>query len=318
VASALLRGTYSQGFRAPSILELYQGTRNTNFQAVDPCNGGGAGRPGCAGIPATYNQNQFGGGTINGVVSGNENLNPETADTVSVGLALTPESLPGASWTLDWFKIEVNDAIASQTATQLLQACALRQTYCDLINRAPSGEVILLRQAVVNLASIEVSGIDSTLRYAFDTDIGRFSTVLDVSYLERFRTTIVQPTGVVTVDDRAGKSDQPRSTFPRVKGQGSLRYSRNGLEAAYKARYIGSSKDVPGNAVNGGSLASITYHDLQLAYSFADSKYRVALGIDNFTDEQPPASAANNPINFDIYTYDIRGRYVYATFGVKF
>ena len=318
IASALVRGTYSQGFRAPSILELYQGTRNTNFQAVDPCNGGGAGKPGCAGVPSTYNQNQFGGGTINGVVSGNANLAPETADTLSLGLALTPDFLPGASWTVDWFKIEVDDAIASQTATQLLQACAIRQTYCDLVNRAPTGEVTLLRQAVVNLSSIEVSGIDTTLRYAFDTGIGRFTTVLDVSYLDRFRTTIAQPDGSVTVDDRAGKSDQPRSTFPRVKGQASLRYARGGLDAGYKARYIGSSRDVPGNAVNGGTLRSITYHDLQLGYSFGDSRYRVAVGADNVTDEQPPASAANNPINFDIYTYDIRGRYFYATFGVNF
>jgi outer membrane receptor protein involved in Fe transport len=318
VESVLVRGTYSQGFRAPSILELYQGTRNTNFQAVDPCNGGGAGRPGCAGVPVTYNQNQFGGGTINGVVAGNTNLKPETADTVALGLALTPQSLPGLSWTVDWFKIEVDDAIASQTATQLLQACALRQTYCDLINRAPSGEVLLLRQAVVNLSRIEVSGIDSTLRYGFDTDLGRFESVLDVSYLERFRTRILQPDGTVTVDDRAGKSDQPRSTFPRVKGQAGLRYSRNGFEAGYKARYIGSSKDIPGNAVNGGEVGAITYHDLQLAYGFGDTRYRVAIGVDNVTDRQPPASAANNPINFDIYTYDVRGRYMYATIGVKF
>lgn len=75
---------------------------------------------------------------------------------------------------------------------------------------------------------------------------------------------------------------------------------------------------MPGNAINGGTLDSIIYNDLQVGLSFADSKYRVALGIDNVLDEQPPASAANNPINFDIYTYDIRGRYAYLTFGAKF
>ena len=318
VTAALVRGTYSQGFRAPSILELYQGTRNTNFQAVDPCNGGGAGRPGCAGVPATYNQNQFGGGTINGVVSGNPNLGAETADTYSLGLALTPESAPGASFTFDWFKIEVEDAIASQTATQLLQACAIRQTYCDLVNRAPSGEVLLLRQAVVNLANIRVQGFDTSARYVFDTTAGRFEASLDASYLDSFRTTILQPDGSTVVDERAGKSDQPRSTFPRWKAQAGLRYGRGAFDANWKARYIGESYDVPGNAVNGGTLDSIIYNDLQLGLSFADSKYRVALGIDNALDEQPPASAANNPINFDIYTYDIRGRYVYLTFGAKF
>jgi len=318
VTSALVRGTFSQGFRAPSILELYQGTRNTNFQAVDPCNGGGAGRPGCAGVPVTYNQNQFGGGTINGVVSGNPNLEAETADTYSLGLALTPESAPGASFTFDWFKIEVEDAIASQTATQLLQACAIRQTYCDLVNRAPSGEVLLLRQAVVNLANIRVQGFDTSARYVFDTTAGRFEASLDASYLDSFRTTIVQPDGSTVVDERAGKSDQPRSTFPRWKAQAGLRYGRGAFDANWRARYIGESYDVPGNAINGGTLDSIIYNDLQLGMSFADSKYRVALGIDNVLDEQPPASAANNPINFDIYTYDIRGRYLYMTFGAKF
>ncbi|MGD9599221.1 MAG: TonB-dependent receptor [Steroidobacteraceae bacterium] len=318
VRDLLLRGTYAQGFRAPSILELYQGRRETNFQAVDPCNGGGAGLPGCAGVPPAYNQNQFGAGTINGVVSGNENLEAETADTFSAGLAFTPGFLPGAALTFDWFRIDLDNAIASQSATQLLQACAVREIYCDLIDRAPSGEVLELRQAVVNLASIHVSGFDTTLGYAFDTAAGDFVASVDASYLDSFRTTIVQPDGSTRVDERAGKSDQPRSTFPRWKGQAALRYTYGDFYAGYKARYIGSSYDVPGNSVNGGDLPAITYHDLQLAYSFAASKYRVALGVDNFTDRQPPASRANNPINFDMYTYDVRGRYLYATFHATF
>ncbi len=318
VSPLLVRGTYSQGFRAPSILELFQGTRNTNFQAVDPCNGGGAGRPGCAGVPTTYNQNQFGGGTINGVVSGNPNLDPETADTFSVGLAWTPDALPGSALTFDWFRIDVQDAIASQTATQILQACALRQVYCDLISRASSGEVLQLRQAVVNLSSIRVTGFDASARVVFDTSWGRFEPSLDSSYLHSFRTTILNPDGTSTRDERAGKSDQPRSTFPRWKAQAGLKYSRGDFDANYKARYIGGSYDVPGNAINGGNLASTIYHDLQLSLSLADSKYRFALGVDNLFDKLPAPSAANNPINFDIYTYDVRGRYLYATFGAKF
>ena len=314
----LLRGTYSQGFRAPSILELYQGTRNTNFQAVDPCNGGGAGRPGCAGVPGTYNQNQFGGGTINGIVAGNPNLEPETADTYSLGLAFTPESAPGAAFTFDWFRIDVEDAIAAQTPQQILQACANRQVFCDLVTRAASGEVVALRQAVVNLASIRVSGFDTSARWAFDTGAGRFEPSIDASYLDTFRTSTVRPDGSLLVDERAGKSDQPRSTFPRWKAQAGLRYGRGALDANWKARYIGGSYDVPNNAINGGEIGSVIYHDLQLAMSFADAKYRVALGVDNLFDKQPPASAANNPINFDIYTYDIRGRYLYATFGARF
>lgn len=318
VRDFMLRGTYSQGFRAPSILELYQGERQTNFQAVDPCNGGGAGRPGCAGVPASYNQNQFGSGAISGVTAGNRELGPETADTYSLGAAFTPTFLPRFSLTVDWFEIKVKDAIAAQTAAQILNACANRQVFCDLINRASSGEILRLNQAVVNLSRIEVSGVDATARYGFGTGFGRFEAAVDVSYLDKFKTFIPQPDGTVSVDERAGRSDQPRSTFPRWKGQASLRYFLDDFSAGWKTRYIGSSKDIPGNAVNGGHLTDVFYHDLQFGFTIDDDRMNFAFGIDNVFDRQPPASAANNPINFDIYTYDIRGRYFYATAGFKF
>jgi outer membrane receptor protein involved in Fe transport len=312
-----LRGTYSQGFRAPSILELYQGARNTNFQAVDPCNGGGAGLPGCSGVPASYNQNQFGSGAIAGVTIGNSNLEAETADTYSIGAAYTPGFLPGLSLTVDWFQITVKDAIAAQTAAQILQACANRTVFCDLIDRAPTGEILELRQAVVNLSSIEVSGVDASARYLTNLGAGKLEASVDASYLDRYRTSIPQPDGSIVVDDRAGLSNQPRSTFPHWKGQAALRWIGDELSAGWKARFIGPSDDIPGNAVNGGRIKSITYHDLQATAKVAD-RFSFTLGVDNVFDTQPPASAANNPINFDIYTYDIRGRYYYARIGADF
>ena len=318
VAPVLVRGTYSQGFRAPSILELYQGQRQTNFQTVDPCNGGGAGLPGCAGVPASYNQSQFNGGLTRGITAGNTNLKPETADTYSLGLAWTPAQAPGLSFTADQFLIKVKDAIASQTATQILQSCAKTGNFCDLVVRNPSGEVQQLTQAVVNLSRIEVSGIDTTVRYMFPAMGGKFDTALDLSYLERFRSYVPQPDGSVVIDDRAGKSDQPRSTFPRVKGQASLRYLASNYSFSWKTRYIGHSADLPNNAVNGGTVPGVSYHDLQLGYTLPGGKVNLAFGIDNVFDKQPPASAANNPINFDIYTYDVRGRYLYAKVSSKF
>lgn len=318
VSDLLVRSTFSQGFRAPSILELYQGQRQTNFQAVDPCNGGGAGLPGCAGVPLTYNQNLYGSGAIAGVTAGNTGLDAETAETVALGLAYTPNFAPGLSFTVDWFTIKVEDAIASQTATQILQSCANRLVFCDLINRAPTGEVLELRQAVVNLSSIEVEGIDAGARYALKTGIGGIEASLDLSYLEKFQTSVPQPNGTVVVSDRAGLSNQPRSTFPHWKAQAGLRWDNGPWSAGWRMRYIGESDDVPGNAVNGGTVKAITYNDLQFGYEIGEPNISLTFGIDNVGDTQPPASAANNPINFDIYTYDIRGRYFYSRFGIKF
>jgi len=313
----LLRSTWSQGFRAPSILELYQGQRETNFQTVDPCNGGGAGLPGCAGVPASYNQSQYNGGLTRGVVAGNRALKPESAATYAIGFSYAPGYVKGLSLTADKFRIKVSDAIAAQTGTQILQACARSGNFCDLVQRAPGGEVLRLTQAVVNLSRIEVEGVDATLRYTFPAFGARFDSSLDVAWLERYRSWVPQPDGSVAVDDRTGKSDQPRSTFPRFKGQAALRYIGAKLTAGWKARYIGGSDDVPNNAVNGGKVRATLYHDLQFAYNF-DGGHSLALGIDNVGDRQPPASAANNPINFDIYTYDVRGRYLYARLTTRF
>ncbi len=314
----ILRSTVSQGFRAPSILELYQGRRQSDFPTVDPCNGGGAGLPGCAGVPASYQQNQFRGGLTPGVLAGNPKLKPETADTYALGFSYSPEQLRGLSLTADKFRIKVSDAIASQTPTKILQTCARTLTFCDLVRRGSFGEVQELRQSVVNLSRIEVEGIDATIRYTFPIAGARIDSSIDVAYLQAYKSFVPQPDGSVVVDERTGKSDQPRSTFPRYKGQMSLRYLGPVVTAGWKGRYIGSSLDVPNNAVNGGKVRATLYHDLQLAYNLPGGKTSLAFGIDNLTDRQPPASAANNPINFDIYTYDVRGRYLYARATTKF
>ena len=318
VSSMLVRGTYSQGFRAPSILELYQGQRQTNFPGVDPCNGGGAGQPGCAGVPSNYNQSQYNNGLAPGVTAGNTRLKAETADTYSLGLALTPEAIPGLTLTADKFLIKVKDAIAAQSATQILQSCAKTGNFCDLVKRGPTGEILSLLQAVVNLSRVAVAGIDATARYIFPVAAAKIDTALDLSYLQSFKSYLPQPDGTTVVDERAGKSDQPRSTFPRLKGQAGVRYLATDLSAGWKMRYIGTSEDLPKNLVNGGTVASIVYNDFQLGFKLPGSGLNFTLGVDNMFDKQPPPSAANNPINFDMYTYDIRGRYLYAKVASKF
>jgi iron complex outermembrane recepter protein len=320
VEDILLRGTWSEGFRAPSILELFQGGRETNFPAIDPCNEGGAGLPGCAGVPATYNQSQFGSGLIRGLTGGNPDLVAETAETVSAGIVLTPRWVEDLSFSVDWFKININDAIASRSAQQILDACAnIGGANCDLVQRDPvTGQVLQLRQSVSNFAKVEVEGVDFTLRYGFDAGPGRVSAVFDAARLIHFINKVPQPDGTVVEEERAGKSDRPRSTLPHWKATGTLRYALADWEYGWRGRYIGRSDDVPDNFVNGGTTRSAFYHDLQLVYHLRQRDMSFTLGIDNVTDEMPPPSRANAPINFDIYTYDARGTFIYLRAHMAF
>ena len=319
IDGVLFRGTYAQGFRAPSILELYQGARETSFQGTDPCNGGAnAARPGCAGVPAGYNQANFNlNGLIPGVISGNRNLKPETSDSISAGIALTP--VRGLSLTVDYYNIKIRDAIAAQSATQILQLCALRAgVFCDLVQRdTGTGAVLRLLQGAQNLNSIETDGVDATLRYDFPTSFGRMSAVVDASYLGSFRTVSPDPaTGGAIIDNRAGKGDQPRSTFPRWKGQASLNWTGDDADIVLRGRYIGPSTDVV-NTVKDARTRAVTFVDAEVGFDVDDGRARFGLGVNNLFDTQPPASYANAPINYDIYTYDARGRFLYARFSVK-
>lgn len=323
IQDILFRGTYSQGFRAPSILELYQGARQTNFQGTDPCNGGAAantGLPGCAGVPAGYNQANYNlNGLIPGTVSGNTGLKAETADTFSGGVALSPTFLRGFTLTVDYFNIKVHDAIALQSSTQILQLCATQGgVFCDLVTRdAGTGAVTNLVQAVQNLNSIKTDGIDMTARYEFRTRIGAFSTVVDASYLNSFETVSPNPAGGANiVDERAGKGDQPRSTYPRWKGSASLSWALDTVDATFRGRYIGPTTDVV-NSVKDDRTKSIIYTDAELGVGVDENRFRLSVGVNNVFDVQPPASYANAPINYDIYTYDARGRFMYVRAAVK-
>ena len=144
VEEVLLRGTFSQGFRAPSLLELYTGSRQTNLAGsnTDPCNGGAAAHPnfpGCAGIPATYNQNLYNAGTLPETLAGNTKLKPETAETFSYGGTYTPDWLPGFSATSDWYQVTIYNAISTPAVTTALQLCAVQGgTYCSIVSRDPT------------------------------------------------------------------------------------------------------------------------------------------------------------------------------------
>jgi outer membrane receptor protein involved in Fe transport len=72
------------------------------------------------------------------------------------------------------------------------------------------------------------------------------------------------------------------------------------------------------NAVKDDKTDAIFYQDLEGSYSFDQYDATVTIGVNNLFDEQPPASYANAPINYDIYTYDARGRSAYIRVGLQF
>jgi outer membrane receptor protein involved in Fe transport len=324
VEDLLLRATFSQGFRAPSLLELYTGSRQTTLAGTntDPCSGGAAAHPtlpGCAGVPSTYTQTQ----NLPETLSGNPNVKPETAETFSEGFSYSPSFVPGLSLTSDWYTVTIYNAISTPAAATALQLCATQAgAYCNVVIRDPlSGQVTNFLSSYENLSKVKTSGLDTILRYTFDTDMGNWDAMLSTTYLDKFTTVTPNPTGAAPIVTQAAGTSTggtvpatARATYPRWKMQGSLRWSENDWGIMWRSRFIGETKDgaapaLPATPIKNNLVRATMYHDLQFDYTFEKHDMNIAFGINNIFNTAPPQSYANVPINFDIYTYDVMGRY---------
>jgi outer membrane receptor protein involved in Fe transport len=308
VDSLLVRATWAEGFRAPSLLELYEGTRNTSIPVTDPCSGGGGGLPGCAGVPPSYVQIA---GNAPATVGGNPTLQPETSENVSFGIVFTPAALPGTSVTIDWYDIEIDDTISEYGAQNLLDLCATTGNRCNFIQRDSSGEIVNVIDGPINLNSTKVEGIDIVLRHGMDLGEGNLLLTLSLSKLNELLVESTLSDGSILVEDKVGTSAN-RESYPDWRGLMRATWSRDVWGASYSARYIGSTTEYPSGTPR--NIPSRLYHNVAGSYQFNDNM-ALRIGIDNVADEQPPDSLTNTNINFDQNTYNPVGRFWYVQFS---
>ena len=151
------RVTRSRDIRAPNLAELYQ-AGSSNSDAVSNPFYPGAGPGG-----ATYGTSI----SYSATAVGNLNLRPEKADSWNIGTVLSPRFLPGFNASIDYFRINISDAIGSLSAQEIINRCAegLAQ-YCAAITPDPnSTSRILFRSQPFNFASQLVRGIDFEASY---------------------------------------------------------------------------------------------------------------------------------------------------------
>ena len=102
---------------------------------------------------------------------GNPNVAPEESESTTIGVVLTPDSVPGLSLTLDYFDITVEDGIGSISAKTALDKCIEtgQSSYCGLINRLPNGSLWLqggyISQQLTNIGEESTSGFDVIFSY---------------------------------------------------------------------------------------------------------------------------------------------------------
>lgn len=319
IRDVTLRGTFSTAFRAPNVGELYGGTQDS-FDGTngDPCIDNTAGQ--CA--PGTAWGTVAGGSNDTSEQflskrSPNPNLKPETANVYTAGIVFEPRAIANLSATVDYYNINLKKTINIRQAQYILDQCygpSQNVAMCQLITRAPTGEILQIIDTRENLGTTETQGIDFAVRYGLPTpNIGRFNLVVDGTYLIQYDETDV--TGFTTV--HAGNYDNLLA-MPRFKANTSVLWAKGGLGAGVTARYVHSYKECASGLCTSDDSESRTVDaylpvDLFLAYSLKSraGTTSIAAGVQNVLDTDPPYIYNAFSANSDPSTYDYLGRFFY-------
>lgn len=204
-----IRASFNRAIRAPNVEELFTPVRTRGGQLaadLDPCNpdninsGSSTRAQNCAAfIPdlASFDPSPgFEVGAVEFVSGGNPDLNPEEADTFTVGFAYTPQAVPGLAIVADYYDIEITEALGRLGSDVLLSNCvdadSIENAFCAAITRDPmTGVVTTINLSTQNLAAERARGIDYQISYNFDLDgitsrdLGVFTASLAGTYLIR-------------------------------------------------------------------------------------------------------------------------------------
>jgi iron complex outermembrane receptor protein len=343
------RAVYANANRAPNISEFASAPGETFAGVTDPCNGVTATTAGeigaaCRAIPAVAAAIAANGRleytladlqSINGFVGGNPDLAEETAKTLTVGAVIQPQQIPGLSLTVDYFDINVEDAISTVGRDLSIEQCLLtaEPVFCNNVYRdANTGFVTRVDDQLVNVANLSTRGIDVGLRYGRRLNIlgnDRLDVSGNYTYLIEYKT---QANPSAPVRDLAGEVG-----YAEHRASARATYGIDEFSLSWQVNYIGASvgdidyvgdTTVYGNTLTLDELNQIGdafYHDLQLRWDIGeDRNYSFYVGVDNVFDRQPPflpgtpfaASPTGTETAADVY--DPFGRRFYAGAQLRF
>jgi outer membrane receptor protein involved in Fe transport len=244
-------------------------------------------------------------------------------------MVFTPEFVEGLDITLDYFDIEIEDAIVSTPRQFMLDQCYAsgNQEFCEFITRRPTaagnnsaGSLEFIDTAVSNSGGRGTEGVDLTLIYSEELGPGQFRSRLAYTYLLDGWDI---PLPGADKDEWAGEVGASEH-----KASLNLGYNVNDFDFTWRMTYIGSaSLDDQWLAGFGFEKESVgigaeVYHDLQASYYITES-VEVFGGINNAFDNEPPAiltgvDGSDTGTETDAGTYDPIGRTFYLGFRAKF
>jgi len=337
----MVRASYSEGFRAPNIGELYNLGARFDAAITDRCSNvqpGDAANCAALGVPPGYQQ-------LNPQISvdtgGNRNLQPETSETFTAGFtwdipmsgALERMLIEG-----NYYDITIDDAVQAPNGQDLVNACidTLEPQFCDQVNRTPNGTITSIEGQLQNIGGIETDGFDLSFTLATaESGIGSFQFQLMGSFLLNYDELFANLAqgGFNRVSREGTEIGSPMRGFVEDKVSLNTTWNIGEWSTLLSLRYLSSltencagnvfdfelgpelCSDAPDIAVVGtNKMDSTIYADLQVAWQPAalfGGGWTFAAGVQNLTNEKPPICFSCDLNSMDGTIYPIEGQFWY-------
>jgi iron complex outermembrane recepter protein len=298
-----VRATVSRDVRAANMSERYDAA-GAGATIMDPVFG---------------NQNV----TFTQIIGGNPNVEPEEADTRTVGFVIQPPGVEGLSISADWYSIEIAGSIGLLGPQRIVTDCYLgAQQLCEKVTRDPVTQVITgVSNVYLNINEEAVSGADLETVYSIDFDGSdrRLNLRLIGSWLnDHSLTNLGAPR-----QDRAGETGA--LSLPDFQAIVSATFNAGPLTVFLQERFIdegmrrynGNRPEIAGVTIDDNTVDSVLYTDLRVSYTFdrgSRGNFEVFGNVSNLFDEEPPLAANHSTFGGSTHTnvslYDVIGRRV--------
>lgn len=330
----LLRMSFAQGFRAPSIGELYGTLSRFDATIVDPCNNAASTTPKCVadGVPPGYEQANP---QISVVTSGNRDLQPEESRSFMAGAVWSPSWAEDSSWAskldlgVTFYRHTIDKAIQAPDAQAIMDRCIDTRdaVACASYTRNDRGQIVRFEDILANLGTINTSGWDFNAHWLLpETGWGQLGFDWKATWVTRYE--LINESG--QPEPKGPGIEVSDSSIPEWSSTLATNWDFRNWNVNWTMRYIDRLREscagANGFAICTDSVAdqhwlgATTYHDAQVSWrTDAWMKgVKVSVGVNNVFDKNPPVCLSCTLNGYDPGTYDLPGRYTYAKLSMDF
>jgi len=311
--SLVIRASYGEGFKEPSLYQLYSPPVAALTSIQDPVTG--------------VNEPEQ---SI--TIAGNPALKAEDSKSVNVGVVWSPKgALDGFTWSMDFWSIEQTGQVAANQQDVVDRAFAGQTLFPgEAVIRDFANNIVLVRSVYRNLGVTKARGIDFAGSYLWKTaSAGSFEAGVTATYMDSYKNSADANLPLVELIDTEVPGTTGDDAYLHWKGIAHLSWKFKNLSSRLEAVYTDGFQDFD---INGDPfrVKATTVFDFQIAAQLFSSSgpagnrwysdTKLTLGCNNLFDKDPPlaSSFGGNSNGYPGFIYNATGRFVYAGIEKKF